>query len=200
MNNKLIYSALIFLMSSNLLFGQSWKFIKEKDNVLLYTRQKYGSKLKLFKGVTEIKVPAEKIFAKLENINNTDWWSKDVTHIKVLFYEKNKQAQYYLVYHLPWPFKDRDLSVNATSTINHSVGEYKLTVVPLSGSYIPSGSEFVRINDYWQEWKISSIDKNKSHVELEFYINPGTNLPDWLINMVLSDSPIKVINAMKNSL
>jgi hypothetical protein len=191
---------LLLLMFPILLQGQNWKFVKEKDGVLLYTCQKPGNGLKLFKGVAEIKAPTDKIFAKLENVNNTDWWTKDVTQIKILTYEKNKLAQYYLVYNLPWPFKNRDLCVNVTTTIDHSIGEYKLTAVPLSSSKIAISNEFVRINDYWQEWKVSPIDKNKSHVELEFYINPGTNLPNWLVNMVLSDSPINVINAMRNSL
>ena len=105
-----------------------------------------------------------------------------------------------MVYQLPWPVKNRDLCVNVTTTINRSIGEYKLTATPLQGNDIANCSEFVRVNDYWQEWKVSPIDKNKSRVELEFYINPGTNLPNWLINMVLSDSPINVINAMRANL
>jgi hypothetical protein len=203
MKSNLTHIIVVFLLLltfPHLLHGQSWEFVKEKDGVLLYTCQKPGNKLKLFKGVTEIKAPAEKIFAKLENVNNTGWWTKDVTRIKVLLYEKNKLAQYYLVYNLPWPFKDRDLCVNVTTTINRSIGEYKLTAVPLPDTGIAVCNEFVRINDYWQEWKVSPIDKNRSHVELEFYINPGTNLPNWLINMVLSDSPINVINTMRKSL
>ena len=52
------------------------------------------------------------------------------------------------------------------------------------------------MKEFWEEWKIRPIDKNRSLVELEFYINPGTHLPDWIVNMVLTDSPIKVIRAM----
>lgn len=178
--------------------AQTWKFIKEKDGVQLYTRHETGRGLKLFKGIAEMNIPADKIFALLENVNRTDWWTKDVTQIKVLFYEKYKRAGYYLVYRLPWPFKDRDLCVNVTSTIDRPTGESRLIAVP-SGSCVEN-SACVRVKDYWQEWKIRPIDKNRSRVELEFYINPGTSLPNWLINMVLSDSPIKVIRTMRKYL
>lgn len=178
--------------------AQNWKYIKEKNGVKLYTRQEGGRGLKYFRGVAEIKAPVEKIFSRLENINRTEWWTKDVTYLKVLLYEKDKQSQYYMVYHLPWPFKDRDLCVNATATINHTTGERTLTSVPLSGC--AAASQRVRVKEYWQEWTLKPLDKNRTQVELEFFINPGTNLPDWIINMVLSDSPIRVIDAMRQHL
>jgi len=55
-----------------------------------------GESLKSYKGVAEINAPAEMVFAKIEDINNTDWWDKNLTGIRVMLYEKNKRAQYYL--------------------------------------------------------------------------------------------------------
>lgn len=68
-----------------------------------------GKSLKSYKGVTDIKVSADKIFAVMEDVNNTDCWEKRLTKIKVLLYDKNKRAQYYLIYNLPWPVINRDL-------------------------------------------------------------------------------------------
>jgi hypothetical protein len=187
---------LLLLIFPGLLPGQTWKFIKASDGVQLYTCQEAGKRLKLFKGVGEINESADKVFALLGDVNNTEWWTKDVTHIKVLLYQKGKHAEYYLVYHLPWPFKDRDLCVNLTATINRSTGERKLTAVPLSG-VCAENKEFVRVNDYWQESIIRPIDKHRSLIELEFYINPGSNLPNWLLNMVLGEAPINMIKALR---
>ena len=91
MKHNLMHIVTVFLLLltfPGLLHGQNWKLIKEKDGVLLYSCQKHGKRLNLFKGVTEIKAPTEEIFAKLENVNNTDWWTKNVTQIKVLLYKK----------------------------------------------------------------------------------------------------------------
>jgi hypothetical protein len=49
--------------------AQSWDFIKEKDSIKIYTRKEAGKSLKSYKGVTDIKAPAEKIFAMMEDIN-----------------------------------------------------------------------------------------------------------------------------------
>jgi hypothetical protein len=200
-NNRIHIVAMValFFSFSGLLSAQTWKFIKEKNGVQLYTCQEAGKGLKLWKGVSEIKLPAEKIYAKLENVNQTDWWTKDVTQFDVLCYKKDKLAQCYIVYRLPWPFKNRDLCVNITATVSPLSGERKLITVPLSG-VCPVNHNCVRIKDYREQWKVVPIDKNRSRVELEFYIDPGTNLPDWLVNMVLRDSPIRIINAMRQYL
>ncbi len=202
MKRNLIYITtwmLFTIMLPGSLVAQNWKYIKEKDGVKLYTRHSTSSGLKYFRGVAEINIPAERIYSKLEDVYQTDWWTKDVSQIKVLQYAKDRLAQYYLVYDLPWPFKDRDLCVNVTASINHTTGERRLTAAPMPGTCV-ANNQCVRMKEFWEEWKIRPIDKNRSLVELEFYINPGTNLPDWIVNMVLTDSPIKVIRAMRRAL
>jgi len=202
MKHKLLYIAplmLLILLFSGSLCAQNWKFVKEKDGVQLYTRQSAGKGLKYFKGIAEINTPAERIYSKLEDVYQTDWWTKDVSQIKVLHYAKDRLAQYYLVYDLPWPFKDRDLCVNVTASINRATGERRLTAIPMQGACVVN-NQCVRMKEFWEEWKIRPIDQNRAHVELEFYINPGTHLPDWIVNMVLTDSPIKVIRAMRSAL
>ncbi len=202
MKHKLVYIttwALFAITLPGSLHAQNWKFVKEKDGVQLYTRQSGGKGLKYFKGIAEINTPAERIYSKLEDVYQTDWWTKDVTQIKVLSYAKDRLAQYYLVYDLPWPFKDRDLCVSVTASFNHATGERRLTAVPMQGTCVVN-NQCVRMKEFWEEWKIRPIDKNRSLVELEFYINPGTHLPDWIVNMVLTDSPIKVIRAMRRAL
>jgi hypothetical protein len=199
MKNKRIYIFLIVLIT--LLFpgqlcAQNWKFIKEKDGIQLYSRREVSKGLKIFKGVAEIEASADKVYGFLEDVNHTEWWTKEVTQKEVLHYEKDKQAQCYLVYSLPWPFLDRDLCLNVTATVNRSTGERKLTSLPLSG-VTPERDGLVRIKEYKEEWIIRPIDNNRSHVEFEFYLNPGNNLPAWLINMVLGDAPIHMIKSVR---
>src|SRR5512135_248283 len=98
--------------------AQSWNFITEKDGIKIYTRLEDGKSLKSYRGVTDINSPVEKIFAIMEDINNIDWWDKNLTQVKVLIYEKDKKAQYYLVYDSPWPVIDRDLCVDVTITVD----------------------------------------------------------------------------------
>jgi uncharacterized membrane protein len=89
------------LMLSCPMAAQSWNFIKEKDGIKIYTRVVDGKSLKSYRGVTDINAPAEKIYTILEDINNIDWWDKNITQIKLLLYEKDRRGKYYMVYKSP---------------------------------------------------------------------------------------------------
>jgi hypothetical protein len=184
------------LMLSCSMAAQSWDFIKEKDGIKIYTRREAGKSLKSYKGVTDINVPAEKIFALLEDVNNTDWWDKNLTQIKVLFYEKGKKAQYYLVYDLPWPVIDRDLCVDVTITFDPVTGERRINAVSLNG-FIPESNDKVRIKNYWQTWSVIPAGKETTHVELEGSVDPAGKIPDWISNIVIIESPFKAISEVK---
>jgi hypothetical protein len=179
--------------------AQSWNFIKEKDGIKIYSRQEEGKLLKSFKGVADINAPAEKIFAMMEDINDTKWWDKSLTHIKVLLYEKNKRARYYMVYELPWPLIDRDLCVDVTIKSDVVTGEYKITAVSVPW-VIPDRSNMVRIKDYMQIWTLTPVSKDISHVELEGFIDPAGSVPDWISNMLIVDSPLNSVMGVRKQM
>jgi hypothetical protein len=179
--------------------AQSWNFIKDKDGIKIYARQEAGKVLKSFKGVADINAPAEKIFTMMEDINDTKWWDKSLTQIKVLLYEKNKRAKYYMVYDLPWPLIDRDLYVDVTIKIDTVTGEYKITAVSVPG-VIPESSDMVRIKEYRQTWTITPVSTEISHVELEGFIDPAGSIPDWISNMLIVDSPLNSILGVRKQM
>jgi hypothetical protein len=196
---RFILMFFLTLVLSSSMVAQAWDFIKEKDGIKIYTRKEAGKSLKSYKGVTDIKAPAEKVFALIEDVNNTDWWDKNLTQIRVLLYEKYKRAQYYLVYDLPWPVTDRDLCVNVTVTTDPATGVDKITAAPLPG-VIPEQNDMIRIREYRQTWTVKPAGKELAHVELEGYVDPAGSIPDWISNMLIVDSPFKVISGVKQRL
>ncbi len=179
--------------------AQSWDFIKEKDGIKLYTRSEAGSSLKSYKGVTTINGPADKIFDVMEDVNNTDWWDKNLTQINVLLYEKNRRAQYYLVYDLPSPVTDRDLCVDVTVTIDNLTGERRIDAVAKTG-VIPERKDLIRITKYRQTWIVKPIDKEISGVTLEGFIDTAGAVPDWISNMLITATPINAISGLREKL
>lgn len=186
------------MMVSCPMTAQSWDFNKEKDGIKIYTRVETGKLLKSYKAVADINVPAEKIFALMEDINNTDWWDKKLTSIKVLLYEKDKRARYYLVYDLPWPVTDRDLCVDVTITTDQMNGERKINAVALNG-IIPERTDMVRIKDYRQIWTIIPSGKEMTHIVLEGFVDPAGTIPKWISNMLIIESPLKAISGLKEA-
>jgi hypothetical protein len=199
MRNNQFHFILMFFFAMILscsMEAQSWNFVKEKDSIKIYTSVEDGKSLKLFRAITNINAPAEKIFAVMEDINNTEWWDKKITQIKVLHYEKAKSAQYYLVYDSPAPVTDRDLCIDVTIKTDQLTGERKINAVALNG-VIPERNGIVRIKNYRQTWTIIPAGKEMTHVILEGFVDPAGAIPNWISNLLITESPLKAISGLK---
>ena len=197
------YKLLLFLLSFFLVFGimgdlvaQSWTFAKEQDGIRIFTRKENGSSLKSFKGIMDVKSTMEKVCNLLGNVKNHDWWDENLKEIKILVYEKDKYFQYYLVYHVPWPFTDRDLCVEAHVTNDPLTGQRVIAATPLS-NLVPEKPGLIRIQKYWQKWTIQPMEKGVIHLTLEGFVDPAGNVPSWLYNMVIVETPLKVMRRVK---
>ncbi len=179
--------------------AQAWTFIKEKDGIKIYTRKEPGKSLKAFKGVADIHAPVEKVYNLIGNVKNTQWWDKNVKEIKVLYYEKEVRSQYYVVYDAPWPVTDRDLCVEALITTDPVTRIRTINAKPISGM-VPERPDLIRIKDYWQSWYLEPEGNDLVHVVLQGYVDPGGSVPDWIYNMVITETPIKVIRGVKQRL
>jgi len=180
-------------------YAQQWDFIKEKEGIKIYTRKEANSALKQFKGEVDLHTSLEKVYDLLGNVKNVDWWDKNLREINVLLYEKDKHIQYYLIYGVPWPLADRDLCVDAKITTDPVTGVRTIYSTPLL-NVIPEKEDMVRIKDYWQRWVIRPAGNEIVHITLEGFVDPGGNVPDWLYNMVITETPLKIIRGVKERL
>ncbi|MCK9422233.1 MAG: START domain-containing protein [Bacteroidales bacterium] len=202
MNHKILFVFVTIyfqLYAFEDIYAQEWNFIKEKDGIKIYTRKEGNSSLKTFKGVVDLHTELDKVYNLLGNVKNVDWWDKNLKEITVLLYEKDKHIQYYLVYSVPWPLTDRDLCVDAKITTDPVTGIRTIYSVPLL-NVIPEKPDRIRITEYWQRWTIQPVTKGTVHVILEGYVDPAGSVPDWLYNMVITETPLKIIRGIKERL
>jgi hypothetical protein len=187
----------LFFALANIVAGQSWNFIKEKDGIRIYTRNEPNSSLKSFMGVADLHTNMAKINEYLGNAKKLDWWNKSVSEVKVLAFDPGKMIRYYIRYDVPWPFSDRDLVVETKITNDAATGKEVLFALPLP-DLVPPKPDAVRIRKYWQRWTVQPMPNGIVHVILEGYVDPGGNVPAWLYNMAITDTPLKVIREIKS--
>jgi hypothetical protein len=188
---------LLFISSITVdLSAQSWTFVKSEEGINLFTRKEEGSSLKSFKGIMDVNSTMDKVCNLIGNVKNHDWWDENLREIKVLSYEKDKYFQYYLVYHVPWPFTDRDLCVEANVNTDPITGRRTITATPLT-NVIPEKPDLIRIKKYWQKWTIQPMENGVIRLTLEGFVDPAGNIPSWLYNMVIIETPLKVMRRVK---
>ena len=199
MNSRFrIVLILIFLISGFVtdVQAQSWNFVKEQDGIKLFTRKEDGVSLKSFKGIMDVTSSMTKVCDLIGNVKNHDWWDENLREIKVLKYEQDKYFQYYLIYDVPWPFTDRDLCVEARVTTDPATGRRTIYAIPLN-NVIPEKPDLIRIKKYWQKWTIQPMENGVIRLTLEGFVDPAGNVPSWLYNMVIVETPLKVMRRVK---
>jgi len=179
------------------LSAQNWEFIKEKNGIKIYTRKEAGNEIKSFRGIMEIRTTMDRVTHLVGNVHNHDWWDENVKDIQILYFEENKHFKYYLLYDVPWPLSDRDLCVDATVTVDPLTGRREILAKPIE-NMVPEKKDVVRIKKYWQKWTIQPLDKGMVRLVLEGSVDPGGSVPSWLYNMVITDTPLRVMNGVKD--
>jgi len=195
-NTLMLVFYILFISAGNTLFGQSWDFVKESDGIKVYTRNEANSPLKSFKGEVTFKAGIEKVNLLVGDANNLDWWDKDLSNIKILAFEKNKFIRYYLVYNVTWPLSNRDIALEAKITIDPVTGIRTVYSKPLL-NVVPEKPGLVRIKKYWQKWTVQPLDKGYVRVTLEGFVDPNGYVPAWLYNMVVTETPMRVLKALR---
>jgi hypothetical protein len=185
---------LVFLFN---LSAQDWTFVKERDGIKIYTRSEENTNIKSFRGEADLKTTMEKMRHVVGRTESFDWWDESIKEIKVLAYEEEKMIRYYLVYDLPWPLSDRDLCAEAIITNDTVTGIRTVRATALPG-VVPDKSDKVRIKYYWQQWTMVPKENGIVHVTLEGSVDPGGAIPTWLINMIISDTPLNIITKLRN--
>jgi hypothetical protein len=195
-----ISTIIVFIICNLLINGylsaQEWTFIKEKDGIKIYTRSVEDNPVKSFKGVTDYKTDMSEMRKVIGRIESFDWWEEDITEIKVLAYEEEKLIRYYLVYDVPWPLSDRDLCVEATITNDSVTGARKVYSVS-KPDLLPEKPDKVRIHYYWQQWVMEPAGEGLVHATLEGSVDPAGAIPTWIVNMVITDTPLNVMTKVR---
>jgi len=179
------------------LSAPSWNFVKERDGISVYTRKEPNSSLKAFKGVMEFRADMEQVYSLLADAKNFDGWDKSIRDIKVLSFEKDKSSLYYLIYDLPWPLADRDICAEAMTSMDPDSGRKIIASRSLPDS-VPEKPNLVRIKKYWQRWTIEPLAAGFLRLTLEGFADPSGSVPSWLYNMVIVDTPMKLMREIKS--
>jgi hypothetical protein len=197
---RLILLLMVCLASSiSILMAQEWEFAREKDGIKVYTRHEQQSNLKSFKGEIDIEGDIKTISALIEDVKNFDRWDEDVIEISLLEHAEGKMLKYYVVYNVPWPFKDRDLCVEAVINQDQATGSKQIVARSVPEA-VPLNEERERIVEYWQRWTIQPMENGIIHLVVEGFADPAGDIPAWIVNMAITDTPFNMLVSIRGAI
>jgi hypothetical protein len=184
-NNCLILSLLIFCFSNA--FGQGkWELKKDEDGIQVFTRKAAKGNIKELRVLCELDANKAQLINTLENIDDYSSWVYSNKKSRIIKMITPQNIIYYTQSHLPWPIRDRDLIVELNITQTPDVLNVQAKSLP---DYLPKDIDYVRVPYSLALWKVTQAPNNKLKVDYTFSVDPGGNIPSWLVNATLTIGP-----------
>ena len=173
-----------------------WNVSKSGNGVKVFTRPVPGTPIKEIKAELELNASLSSIAACLTDIPQYPQWIYQMTEARVFKTISPTEFEVYQRIKTPWPLDDRDVCGHyvlkqdpqtlEVSLITHSVPKTQ-----------PLVQNVVRVQKNRTSWLIKPVAKNKNKCEYFLVLDPGGDVPAWIINLFISEGPYSSLVKIK---
>lgn len=176
-----------------------WKLNTDNDGIKVFTSIVPGSKIKAVKVECEFKATASQFVAVLFDIKASPEWLYHTRFCTVVKQVSPADLYYYSEVNLPWPAENRDFVSHLTVSQNK---DSKVVTVdgPAVPGFVPLKNGLVRVDHSGSEWLITPLGNDEIKVKYTLHVDPGGELPAWLINMFAAEGPLQIFKNIKMQL
>jgi hypothetical protein len=188
---------LIFVCGNSIAFAQTteWTLRKNEDGIQVYTRNHPGSNILEFKAVTTLNSKIDKVKKVVTNVNGGIYWMERIIVSKLLKTDSKGNMYAYYEMDVPWPLENRDIVV--FQKIKRQTPDNLLITISSIPEYYPEQENITRIKIAKGHWELIKLQDNKTKIIYTFYSDPGGNIPAWIVNLFIVDSPYKTMKNLK---
>ncbi|ASQ90588.1 cyclase [Prosthecochloris sp. GSB1] len=170
----------------------------EKDWLKIYTCPVPTSDFLSFVGIASIDAPQHGVLSLLYDLEAATEWVWKTREMKILQEldgGEGKRIVYQLV-SAPWPLSDREIITESQGFRNPETSEIyiRMKAVP---DFIPENDNYVRVPQLEGAWNIMPVDDNRCTVIFRLHIEPGGEIPAWLANIAVIDTPYHTLQNMR---
>lgn len=165
----------------------SWELAKHKNEIQIYTRAYENSEIQEFKALMRTSKSIHLLEDLIEDVEEFPNWQLNIASVKILKRLENSEKYVWFVIETPWPFSDRDMVVNLRKSVNEQgVITFNIINVP---DYLEEKEDLIRMREADGKWVFTPLPNGQTEVLYQFYADPAGNLPEWVINMFIVDTP-----------
>lgn len=192
---SIVFSALCFSG-----YGQeNWELKTTKKGISIFTRTFPDSRFKAVKVECDLEATLSQLVAVILDVNTGAEWVYSTKSSVLLKQVSLSELYYYSEVNVPWPVSNRDF----IALLKVVQDPYTRTVTvygPTIPDYLPVKKDIVRVAQAEGKWIITPVDKNHLKVEYTLRMDPGGNIPAWLINLFATKGPYESFKNLKRQI
>jgi hypothetical protein len=197
MRNTVVFFILIIATLPGLA-QPSWKLVKEKNGIKVFTANSEQSKFKSIRVQGVFDGTISKLIRIVTDVKGHPGWVYKAKNTQLVKQLNPNELLYYTQSSMPWPVNDRDVVVHLT--IHPDVAHHVLKMNSFSeeGS-IQKQKGIVRIPYLKASWYVTE-SANKINIDYTFQVDPGGTLPPWLVNLLADKGPYETFHNLEELL
>ena len=172
---------------------------KDKDNIKVYSCKEEDSKFKTVRAEFELNASIEEYIAIVTDIDNYKEWHYRVVNPRLLNKISNTELIYYTQISAPWPVSNRDLILRLKLERNTSTKALTVTLESIA-DYLPTVKNVVRVPASYSKMTLTPIENSKLKAEYFIKVDPGGQMPAWVVNLVSTQAPYETFKNLMDRL
>lgn len=170
---------------------QGWELISDRDGIQVYVRNREGSRLKAFRGVTQLEQADEySAIAMLEDYDAYPRWLHMIDSAEEIGRQGPLRRWIRITTGLPWPLQDREAILRTDIVQRITPEEESLSIINTHApERAPPNPDFIRFPEVYSEMKATRLGDDRVELRYEVVLDPGGYIPAWLMNLLMRDTP-----------
>lgn len=173
--------------------ADGWRLVSDEDGIRVYRKDTPGSRLKTFRGITEMVVPDYyAIGAVINDYPNIPRWLHFVSAAQEFNRRGPLDRDLLFQTDMPWPVADREAVVRAVGYTPPGTYDTELRFENQPRA-LPANPDYVRFPQFHARFSFHWLGNRRVQVTYEVVADPGGYIPDFLANRVLRDAPYETL-------
>ena len=192
----LVLAFSLLLCESSIVYADSeWRLRKDEDNIQVYTRNVDGSPFDAVRTVAVMQdVRLSALAALIMDAEACVNWANRCVESYIYQHLSETSAFVYTHSNMPFPLMNRDMLTRAVWSQDVSSLTLRVDSEATSGILDDIASR-LRLTEVKLGWMFRPLESGAVEISNEAHINPGSNLPPWITNLMLVNIPYDTMKA-----
>lgn len=196
---KYFLSAVLILSALTGRAQEDWKLKSDKDNIKTYSKKLADSKINAVKIESVFQCSVSQFVSVLLDVDSYDDWIYNSKSTRLVKQVSPSEMYYYSEVGFPWPTANRDFVSHVVISQDPRTKIARVEAKNVQG-LVPVKSNIVRIEKSSGTWLISPLSRNEVKIEYILQVDPGGDLPAWLINPFASKGLVETFKNLRKQL
>jgi hypothetical protein len=176
-----------------------WTLKRDRDGIRIFLTKVPGSKFRAILSIMEVEASTSQLAALVMDLDNCPNWAAMCKSAGIVEQISAAECYVHSINDAPFPVRDRDIVAHVQWSYDKETGNVSMRS-DATPDRLPKRKGIVRVQYASSEWHFTPQSNGMVLVENYAHVDPTGNVPAWLTNLLIVDSPYQSLKNMRKLL